>query len=365
MFARPRWRRGRAIAALPLGLALGCGGSEPAPRTPPGASSGAAPAAAAPRPTGTPRQRLVESALEVSELDEDQGRWESALALVDAVAADLRAGDAEPALLARALARRGSLLVVKARRVTGDYAAALSALEEARALAERAGDRRAIAAALEDIGLAHYIRRAATGEGDYGDARRAFERALALREKAGDRDGAAESLFHLGLVAEVSGNRKEAWDRYHASISIAERTRDRQRAAAVRRHFGSLYESSNELDKALREYEKSLALVREAKQRSALAPALAAVGDTLYALKRDPSKALPYLNEALAVANDLGDKAHVASVRRSLGDIARGRGDAPAAAEHYRAALAAAEAARDKGVAESVRASMKKLGKGD
>src|SRR5439155_323674 len=105
---------------------------------------------------------------------------------------------------ANALNGAGSL-----SKMQGDYAAARSLHQEALAIWREFGDRRGIAACLQNLGIVDY------NLGDYASARSLYEESLEIKRELGDRQGVAGSLNDLGNVAFHQGDYESARLRYH------------------------------------------------------------------------------------------------------------------------------------------------------
>jgi tetratricopeptide (TPR) repeat protein len=165
---------------------------------------------------------------------------------------------------------RGRELLDEAWRRTGDFDAAEAALQAARREAEAAGDRAALAGAIDQLGVARHYRnlerRQPDGsiDGDPSGAQEElvlFERALALRRELGDGAALAESLFHVGLVHQLFTGR---WDlaeaRFREAQPLAEAGRDPYLRSEVHRHLGAVSWHAGDMDTAIRELTRSLEL---------------------------------------------------------------------------------------------------------
>jgi serine/threonine-protein kinase len=189
--------------------------------------------------------------------------------------------------------------------LTGNYAASAALLERAVALlgSAREPDSRALAGALNNLGLAYWRQgreRAAIG---------VFERSLAIKTKEGPRSGDAALTLHnltqlhqlldeldiaerygqealsleealyppnhpliggtvdaLGHVAHKRGDRARARELYERSITIYKSSKrpDHPDLAYTLRHLAGLLREEGEKEKAVRLYERALALRRKA-----------------------------------------------------------------------------------------------------
>lgn len=100
-------------------------------------------------------ESLAETALQLAETYEREGRWDRALALIDAVLRDPDLPGGRTPLAARLWACRGRLLLAEALHDTGDFDPAIAALHEAAELAEAAGDQPTAALVQESLRQAY------------------------------------------------------------------------------------------------------------------------------------------------------------------------------------------------------------------
>src|SRR5205085_1353743 len=116
------------------------------------------------------------------------------------------------------------------------------------------------------------MQEAAFRTGDYGEAEPLLRGALARAEAAGDRSTEAAALDQLGWLMHfqaLDGNREEA---------------------------------DSDAEEAL--FQRSLAIRRELGDQAGVAAALFGIGLVHQVLRRDAAAAIPFLQEALALAED-------------------------------------------------------------
>jgi tetratricopeptide (TPR) repeat protein len=160
---------------------------------------------------------------------------------------------------------------------------ALQTLERARDLAEAAGDAQALAAVLDQLGLARYYHVLNSQQGSYDTALDYFQQALARRETIGDTRDIAESLFHVGLIYERRDQVDAAHAYYKRSLGMAEQHDHALEQSYALRHLGGVAEAAGDLDTALTCFQRSLTM-RQSLDYTVLLPlALTAVGDVLLA----------------------------------------------------------------------------------
>ena len=116
----------------------------------------------------------------------------------------------------------------------GDYPGARALGEESLAIRRQLGDRKGIAASLNNLGLV------ACDQGDYPAARALYEESLAIKRELGDRVGIANSLNNLGNVAYDQAELAFARALYEESLAIARELGDREGVARVLGNLGNV-----------------------------------------------------------------------------------------------------------------------------
>jgi len=190
-------------------------------------------------------------------LREGQGWLEAALA----------GGGGPGAERARALNSAGSL----ARR-QGDYARAVSLLEEALALGRALGDTPGSAGALGNLGLVAHAR------GEYARAAALHEEALALWRALGDARGVSVSLGNLGRVALQQGDEARALALLEETLQLKRRLGDTRGLAGTLTSMGRIAARRGEYARAAALLEESLALKDALGDRLGRATALGQLG---------------------------------------------------------------------------------------
>jgi len=115
-----------------------------------------------------------------------------------------------------------------------------------------------------------------------------------------------------------------------------------------------LMQYRGEYDAALRQYQQSLAIFEELGNRAGVASSLHQIGN-LYCLRGDYDAALRQYQQSLAIEEELGDRAGVASSLHQIGVIHESRGEYDAALQQYQQSLAIFEELGDhRGMASSL-----------
>ncbi|HEV2461320.1 MAG TPA: tetratricopeptide repeat protein, partial [Ktedonobacterales bacterium] len=218
----------------------------------------------------------------------------------------------------------------------GEYAVAADWLEQAVALARRAGDWRTTALALNSLGLVAF---------DQGDRERAaahVEESLALYREVGDRRGIGLELNNLGHVA-VNRDDLERGEALHMeALALFREVGDRMDIALALNSLGVVAVYGGDLERGATLCAEALALWRQVGDQQGIVRALGSVG--WVALKRgEVAQAEALIREALALDRELGDPRRCAEDLEELASIAGVAGKERCAARLLGAATALRE----------------------
>lgn len=265
------------------------------------------------------------------------GRLDDALALL---------ADAHPAQPTSAslslLLLRGRILADQVFHAGRGYGEAVASLSEAHALAEQLGDERAAIDARELLALAEYYSAQQGGAENYAQLLTRFEETLARHEALGDSRGMAESLFHVGLMHERLHENDQARLAYERSYVLAkEHGHPRERSYAAR-HLGYASFAAGDLSAAQQYLEESLALRQELGCALILPLAHIAVGDVLLA-QRDKEGAARHYEQAHALAEGMQSPLAVVFSLLALSELASARDEDETGRDYAMRALSRAE----------------------
>ena len=192
------------------------------------------------RAKATPEER-GEIEYKLADVHHRRGDWEEAEAHYKAA---LRGQD-DLALRAR-IAADWSM----AAHRRGDLPRATRLAEDALAQARRARDERALAQALNIVGIL-------TGD------RRKLEESLAMAGRVGDEATRIAALNNLALALARSGERERAIELTRQALSAAASFGDRHREAALHNNLADLLHNSGRQDEAMRELRRAARLFSE------------------------------------------------------------------------------------------------------
>jgi predicted ATPase/DNA-binding SARP family transcriptional activator len=253
---------------------------------------------------------------------------------------DLAGPDAHPGI---SPAVRAAALFTIGRFVfeQGDNEAAAGYARRALAVAERQGDRGAVALALTLLG--HIQQRS----GDYAAARSSHAAALAIREAGGAARDKALSLSGLGLAASAEGDAATARAYSTRAIALARAAGDLDLAARIGIDLGQAERAAGDLGAARGALEAALALARAGGYRLTMARSLNELAD-LAVEQREVRRARDILAEALALVREVGVLPDLVNSLDAAAALAAATGEARPA---LRLAAAAAAQAAQAGIA--------------
>jgi DNA-binding SARP family transcriptional activator len=129
--------------------------------------------------------------------------------------------------------------------------------EQARALAEGAADRRALAQAHNMLGVL------ARAERHFEAARDELERSLELAEQLDDASARVAALNNLALVAREAGEPERALELTEAALVLCAAQGDRHREAALENNLADLHHAAGRTDESMEHLKRAVAIFSE------------------------------------------------------------------------------------------------------
>jgi len=212
------------------------------------------------------------------------------------------------------------------------------------ALAQAEGLRRSAAHGKALLGAG----RLAYAQGEDTGARSLHEESLRIYRELGDKRGIAASLQNLGNVAEARWNPGEAHLRYAQSLEISREIGDRWGIAASLYGLGNVAYDRGEYELAHSLYEESLAIREEIGDKGGIAWALMSLGNVAWR-QGEYRKARSLYEESLTIYRELGDKGGIAWALNNLGHVAHIEGEDAAARSLHEESLAIRQEIGDQG----------------
>jgi tetratricopeptide (TPR) repeat protein len=220
----------------------------------------------------------------------------------------------------------------------GRFGPALAAFENARAVAERAGDSELIARVDNGIGAVHYAL------GDYTSARQAYDRAL-----AGSTDIAMHGkiILNLGVIENILGNFDNALLHYERAQRLFEDSGDEGSATLALHNRGMVEADLKRWSDADRSFLRAIELATTMGNRELVARSLVNRTEVLIE-HRAYDDAVDHCDQALIIYQDVSDEV-------GRGEALRWRSRARSARGESLEALADAEEALQIGVRSGAR----------
>jgi tetratricopeptide (TPR) repeat protein len=144
------------------------------------------------------------------------------------------------------------------------------------------------------------------------------EQLLAAARAAGDRRAEATALTDLGIMALSEGDGQTTVARLQEALRIARELGDRSRESDVLGSLGQAALAAGQAEGAWQLFAHELTFAREVGDRFAEKLALERLGLTCSSL-RDPQRALAFFEQALALARTVGDRQHEANLLWHMG----------------------------------------------
>jgi len=227
------------------------------------------------------------------------GDWERALSAADeAIALARETGDQRR--LASALLQQGEM-----RRNRGDSAGALEAFEECETTARAAEVRHIVA---ECIGS----RGAALGaKGDFDGALACFEEAASIAREVGDFQTLARNISNRGVVLEYRGRPEDALACQREAEDLSRRIGNRLRIALSLGTRANLHVHLGDLKSAMPCYEEAELIARELGAKQSIALIVGNRGSA-HAVRGEQEEAIACYATSESIARELGDMRRLA-----------------------------------------------------
>jgi DNA-binding SARP family transcriptional activator/Tfp pilus assembly protein PilF len=270
--------------------------------------------------------RTARASLDLSQVSQQTGRHESALASAQEAAAIYRSLADRPGE-AWALDQAGL-----AHLRAGRFREALAYADEAGLCFGETADEHGAADALGLSGIASWQL------GRYPEAMGRLRDALSLYQAAGDRRGEAKTLNNLGRMQLYRGYHRDALGCYQEALEIFSETGAVQSEAIVHHNIGAVYHYKGSYEEGLAAYQRALAIYREIGDLRNEADVLNDMG-AIYQSAECYDEALIYHQKAQSIAEEIGDLSQQAIAFRGLASVRRGCGQYDEAFDLYQTAL--------------------------
>jgi CHAT domain-containing protein/Tfp pilus assembly protein PilF len=264
-----------------------------------------------------------------------QSRYGQAMAIC-ALVMEMAERSGNRKAMADALRGAGIIHVLK-----GDYAQALDQFQKSLSLSESIGDKGGIARALTNI--ANVRQR----QGSHAESLGFYKRGLTLKEEIGDKPGIAITLNNTGLVHKLMGNYTQALASYEAGLKMAEAIGYDGLIGCLLYNIGEVHWSQGNYPQAMGYYQRSLQLTEKIGDKARVAETLNSIG-IVYRVQGAYTKALEFHLKSLKIQEEIGDQRGTAVTVNSIGLVHESQGNYAQALVSYRKSLQICDKIGDK-----------------
>jgi tetratricopeptide (TPR) repeat protein len=220
------------------------------------------------------------------------------------------------------------------------YLEAADAYKRAAAIGGEVGEASFETDALHSLGNTKYYL------GDYAGAADTLEQALRLARRSGEREAEALILMSLGNVRHFQDDQKKAIEYWEQTLSIARALADKGLQGKTLGNLALAHTHLREFDKAKAYYWEDIAIARERGDRHVEAQALGNLA-TLQMSIDAWTDAIPLLEQSAKLASEVGYRRGEAIALGNLGRSQLHNGQAGAAVDTLRGAVARFEELRE------------------
>jgi serine/threonine protein kinase/tetratricopeptide (TPR) repeat protein len=198
------------------------------------------------------------------------------------------------------------------RRLNGQDEA-LRNYQESLTIKRRIGDKRGMAASLNDIAQIEELL------GNSEQALKSYQEALKLRREIGDQKGVGDTLIDLGMFYHDRGQHDQALSFFKESLQIQRELKNESKQGLCLNNIGSSYFSKGQYEDAITYFQQAVQL-REKTKDPDIAETLHNLAETnVYMGQYD--QALSYYLRSLELYRRSGDKRGVAIESSSMGTL--------------------------------------------
>lgn len=209
----------------------------------------------------------------------------------------------------------------------GNYKDAIDYYMRSLTIEEEIGKDHGVAISLSNVGNIF------AKQEDYNAAIDYYNRSLAIRDKVGDKKGKASTLNSLGEVYMKKGNYDSALFYYNDAHTLSDEIGDKLGVFFSLNHIGDIYMEVDDsgysmegelkpdvkYSTALEYYFRGLALNKEIGHKQGIALSLNNIGN-VYLKQKNYTQAIEYCNQALKVAQEVGDAVEIRDAANMLYD---------------------------------------------
>jgi len=139
------------------------------------------------------------------------------------------------------------------------------------------------------------------------------QRCLRAYEAAGDLTGSVKARINLGIISRKADQWAEAAEHYRAGLHLSEMMSDRMRIGQFANNMGNVYLDQGKLDEAAAAYRRSIEMWQPSGFLYGVAAAYINLGKVAVT-RGNLAEGLNYLNEALALAQEIGARGYLPEI---------------------------------------------------
>ncbi len=199
-------------------------------------------------------------------------------------------------------------------RELGDLGKAMDCFREQLRLAEREGDVSAMAQAHGNLGILHCL------QGQFDEALDCFGRKLELAQRSGDVEGIGAAVGNMGNAHKMKGDDEKALECYQRQLDTARLLGDRRSIAVAVGNSGVIHNDRGDYNEAIKCFSVFLENAREMGDRRGIGIAAANLG---IACKRtgDHASAEGYYDLAIATGRELNARQYLCGYLSDKADL--------------------------------------------
>jgi DNA-binding NtrC family response regulator/Tfp pilus assembly protein PilF len=202
----------------------------------------------------------------------------------------------------------------------GEFDPAIESFTQSLALCEQTRDEQTQARAYTNLSLLSWEK------GDLSQAMEYQQRGLGIKERIGDRYGIGIAQLNLGLIYGDTGDWEKATECYYRALVELERHGDQTDIALCYNNLGEIYLRRNKLDKARSLLEAALKCASAVPSAWAQAEALGNLGEIYFRLG-DVYHARDCYERDTKLSTEMDDKEELAETCRRLGELLLSAGE--------------------------------------
>ncbi len=223
----------------------------------------------------------------------------------------------------------------------GDYARAVTALQNGLATARESGDKQRQAACLNTLAAIHAL------SANFPKALQYFRESLRLAQKTGSKFNEVQSLGNIANVYKDQGDIEQALTYYQKALALAQQNHLKREESANLTNLAEIYQQRGDLERAVNYQKKALAIAKSISEQALQAYALRNLGTLYQDLGRD-ALAIEHLERALAIGVATGDVQIIWESQAALGTYYEQQHQPNRAIAHYQKAIALYDSVRNR-----------------